>query len=361
MRFIRYTVTAVFLLIFCQLTIPVFAQLGISFDIKKPKEYEERVLRSEKSDQKKFNLPRRFIQNTVTHYNYYFNANNRLNEIIENAKASFTDDFSKLIPFYNYTLEATQIDSIQLDSITYRSSTGIALHDLRNDWVDNLYLLWGAAYYLRKEFDSAYLMFQFINYAFAEKEKDGFYKTIGSNQDGNKAFSISTKEKTSLPRKIFSEPPSRNDAFIWQIRNFLAQDQFAEAASMIVTLKQDPVFPKRLQNDLEEVQAFWFYKQNMWDSAADHLEKALDNATNKQERARWEFLVAQLYELSGNFKESERYFAKVFNHTVDPIMDVYARLFYVRVNKGESEKSIETNIAELIKMARRDKYIDYRD
>ncbi|MES1220833.1 MAG: hypothetical protein ABUT20_35360, partial [Bacteroidota bacterium] len=44
-----------------------------------------------------------------------------------------------------------------------------------------------------------------------------------------------------------------------------------------------------------------------------------------------------------------------------PIMDVYARLFYVRVNKGESEKSIETNIAELIKMARRDKYIDYRD
>ena len=46
-------------------------------------------------------------------------------------------------------------------------------------------------------------MFQFINYAFAEKEKDGYYKTIGSKMDGNNAFSISTKEKNSLPRRVF--------------------------------------------------------------------------------------------------------------------------------------------------------------
>src|SRR5688572_9896347 len=361
MRPIRNTTSAVFLLFLAQLTIPCFAQLGISFDLKKPKEYDERVLRSERSDEKKFTLPRRFIQNTVTHYNYFFNANNKLNEVLERAKTSFTDDFSKLLPFYNYTLDVTAADSIQLDSISYKSQTGIALHDLRNDWVDNLYLLWGASYYLRKQFDSAYLMFQFINYAFAEKEKDGYYKTIGSSRDGNEAYSIATEEKSSLPRKVFSEPQSRNDAFIWQIRNFLAQDQFAEAASLIVTLRNDPNFPKRLHNDLHEVQAFWFYKQNMWDSAANHLVQALDNATNKQEQARWEYLVAQLYELTGNYKESEKYYARVSNHTTDPVMDIYARLFSIRVNKDEGEKNIEKNIAELVKMAKRDKYEEYQD
>ena len=174
-------------LIFCQLTVPVFGQIGIALDVKKPKEFENRVLRSEKSDQKKFTVPKRFIQNTITHYNYYFNANNKLNEVLERAKASFKDDYSQLLPFYNYTLDATAADSIQLDSISYKSQTGIVLHDLRNDWVDNLYLLWGASYYLKKQFDSAYLMFQFINYAFAEKEKDGYYKTIGSAMDGNSA------------------------------------------------------------------------------------------------------------------------------------------------------------------------------
>ena len=195
MRASRYIITAVLSLLLCQLLIPAYGQLGFNLDLKKPKEYEERQLKSEKSDQKKFTVPRRFIQNTVTHYNYVFNANNKLNDILERAKAAFTDDYSKLLPFYNYSLDVTAADSIQLDSLAYKSQTGIALHDLRNDWIDNLYLLWGASYYLQKEFDSAYLMFQYINYAFAEKEKDGYFKTIGSARDGNSAYSISTKEK----------------------------------------------------------------------------------------------------------------------------------------------------------------------
>jgi len=361
MRPNRYTLTAILFLILCQAAVPVYSQLGIPIEIKKSEEYEDRVLRSEKSDKGKFTLPKRLIQNTITHYNYYFNANNKLNEVLERAKTAFIDDYTLLLPFYNYTLDVTQKDSIQLDSITYKSSTGIALHDLRNDWVDNLYLLWGASYYLQKKFDSAYLMFQFINYAFAPKEKDGYYRTIGSKMDGNAAYSIASKEKKGLPRKIFAEPPSRNEAFIWQIRNFLAQDELAEAASLIVTLRNDPLFPKRLSNDLHEVQALWFYKQNIWDSAASHLVDALGNSTNLQEKARWEYLAAQLFELAGNHKASEKYYVKVSSHTTDPVLDIYARLYAIRVNKDGGEKTIEKNVAELIRMAKRDKYEEYRD
>jgi len=360
MRAKQYTSTAVLSLTFCLLSLSCFSQLGISFQIKKPKEHEDELLPYEKNADKKFTLFRRITNNATTHYNYFFNANNKLNEALERAKLAHKDDYSQLLSFYNYSLDRTAADSIQLDSITYKASIAIALHDLRSDWADNMYLLWGASYYLQKKFDSAYLMFQFINYAFAPKEKDGYYVTIGSPRDGNTANSISTKEKTSLPRKIFSEPPSRNDAFIWQIRNFLAQDQFAEAASLIVTLRTDPLFPKRLKNDLEEVQAFWFYKQNMWDSSATHLVNALDNAVNQQEKARWEFLLAQLYELTGNYKESEKYYARVSKHTTDPIMDIYARLFTIRVNR-DGEKSIEKNVAALMRMAKQDKYEDYKD
>ena len=362
MSFTRYTaiIVGVFFII-CQSTIPVFGQKGIAIDVKKPKEFENRVLRSEKSDQKKFTVPKRFVQNTITHYNYYFNANNKLKEIIDRAKASFIDDYSQLLPFYNYTLDATAADSIQLDSISYKAQTAIVLHDLRSDWADNMYILWGASYYYRQLFDSAYLMFQFINYAFAEKEKDGYYKTIGSAMDGNSASKISTKEKSSITREVFSKPPSRNEAFIWQIRNYLAQDRYSAAASLIAILKNDPNFPSRLQNDLEEVQAYSFYKQKMWDSSAVHLENALSNATSKGERARWEYLLGQLYEIADKFKESEDYYNKSIGHTTDPIMDIYARLALIRVNKDGGKNYIENNIDQLLKMAKRDKYVDYRD
>jgi len=349
------------LLILCFTFFQAHSQQGFSFDIKKPEPFDDRVLASEKSESGKFPITKRLTQNTFTHYNYFFNANNKLNEVLEIAKADHFDEYTELLSFYNYSLDVTAENKEQLDSIIYKATTGIVLHDLRNDWIDNLYLLTGAAYYLRKQFDSAYLTFQFINYAWARKEKDGYYQTIGSKFDGNNAFSISTQEKNSLPRKVFSEPPSRNDAFIWQIRTLIAMEEYGEAASLIITLKNDPAFPKRLQSDLEEVQALWFYNGNVYDSAAVHLEKALDNATTKKERARWEFLIAQLYERSGKTELAQQFYEKVINHTVDPEMEIYARLNSIRINKSGGENYIDKNVAELTKMAKRDKYIDYRD
>jgi len=126
-------------------------------------------------------------------------------------------------------------------------------------------------------------------------------------------------------------------------------------------LKSDPVFPDRLQNDLEEMQALYFYKQGLWDSSASHLEKALGNAGNQHEKARWEYLLGQLYETSGKTEQAAGFYSKSINHTTDPIMDVYARLSLVRINKDGGEHYIDNNIAMLVKMAKRDKYVDYRD
>jgi outer membrane protein assembly factor BamD (BamD/ComL family) len=341
---------------------PLSAQMGFNLEVKKPEPYEERVLKAEKTPtDKKIKTPKRFFQNLTTHYNYFFNANNKLNEVIERAKANHKDDYSVLLPFYNYSLDATAGDEMELDSVIYKSQTGLVMHDLRSDWADNMYMLWGASYYFQKQFDSASLMFQFINYAFAEKEKDGYYKYIGSRMDGNNALSISTKENNSLVKKVFSTSPSRNDAFIWQVRSLLELGNLTEAGSLIVTLKNDPNFPERLGSELEEVQAYWFYKQQMWDSSANHLLNALDVAKNKQEKARWEYLAAQMFEKKGALERAEELYAKAIGHGTDPILDVYARLNLVRINKDGGENYIDQNIAGLLKMAKRDRFSEYRD
>ncbi|MFN2437571.1 MAG: hypothetical protein ABR503_00120 [Chitinophagaceae bacterium] len=357
-RYILFFISFIFSL---SLAEPLHAQLGFELDIKKPAPYEDRELKAEKTGQKKFTASRRAMQNMTTHFNYFFNANTKLNEIIDRAKASYRDDYSILLPFYNYSLITTTRDSAELDSVIYKSKTAIVLHDLRNDWIDDMYLIWGASYYLQQQYDSAYQMFQFINYAFADKEKDGYYKYIGSNMDGNSALSIATKENNKFPKSMVSEPPSRNTAFIWQIRTLIQQNALPEAGSLIATLKNDPFFPKRLNNELEEVHAWWFYKQGMWDSAAIHLVNALDGTKNKQERARWEYLAAQLFEQKGLLEQAKDYYTKSIAHTTDPVLDIYARLNLIRINKKGGEAYIDNNIATLLKMAKKDKYLDYRD
>ncbi|MBC7826914.1 MAG: hypothetical protein H7122_04150 [Chitinophagaceae bacterium] len=355
--------TRIFILLFvCSgLVSKSSAQPSLSFDLKKPKKFENKKLGSEKTAEKKFTLPRRFVQNTVTHYNWHFNASNRLDEIVARAKAAHIDDYSGLLSFYNYDLDKTASDSSELDSVLYRSNAGILVHDLRNSWIDNLYMLMGRAYFYKKELDSAYLTFQYINYAFSPKEKDGYDKTIGSNStEGGTAFSISTKEKNSLPKKVFTTPPSRNESFIWQIRTYIAKDELAEAAGLIETLKADPLFPVRLYPDLYEVQAWWFYKKQLYDSSAVYLEKALNNAENKQEEARWEYLIGQLYERSNHADLAEKFYERAIKHTLDPVLEVYARLNAIRQNKSDSN-AIQQNMTELLKMARKDRYTNYRD
>jgi hypothetical protein len=362
MKINRHILHAFCFLAFLMVAQSLHAQLGFDLDIKKPEPYDNRELKAEKTGDKKLKAHKRFLQNMTTHYNYFFNANTKLNEIIDRAKSAQKEDYASLLPFYNYSLDVTAADSALLDSVIAKSKTAIVLHDLRNDWVDNMYMLWGASYYLKQQYDSAYQMFQFINYAFAEKEKDGFYRYIGSSMDGNKATSIATEENRSLPKKILSEPPSRNDAFIWQVRTMIQQGAIPEAGSLIATLKNDPVFPERLKGALEEVQAYWFYKQKIWDSSAHHLINALGEAKTKQERARWEYLAAQLFERSNLFEQAKDYYTKSIGHTTDPVMDIYARLNLIRSNKeGEENEAIDRNIADLIKMAKKDKYEEYRD
>lgn len=354
-------ISSLAILVFC-LAETGFAQPGTQVDLKKPQEYENRKLRSEESGEKKMGLRKRIFQNTYTHYNYFFNANNKMNEVIERAKASFKDDYTKLLPFYPYTLEGTAQQRNEIDSVIYKCTAGILLHDLRNDWIDNLYMLMGKAYMFRKDFDSATQTFQYINYAYSPKD-GGYDIAIGSNSSNtNGVFTIATKETKNVLKKAVTHPPSRNESFIWQARNYVEQGELSDAAGLIEILRADPNFPKRLKTELYEVISYWFYNQNAYDSSAHYLGLALNEADTRQDKARWEYLMGQLYAMAGKNDLAVKYFDRSIKHSIDPVMEVYARLNAIRINNsGKKDSYIQDNLNDLLKMAKKDKYQNYKD
>ncbi|MFZ4768785.1 MAG: tetratricopeptide repeat protein [Ferruginibacter sp.] len=357
-----------FLFVGCFFANSVFAQPTWTLDPfgkeKKPQQFEEKILASEKTGEKKFTILRRGVQNTTTHYNFYFNANNKLNTVIERAKISQKDDYTKLLSFYPYTLENTASQKTDLDSVIYKSTAGLLLHDLRSDWVDNMYLLIGKSYYFRNEMDSAALTFQFINYnLFPRKKKEDENRIVGTNDaPGTGNLSIANKEKRNILQKTFTLPPSRNDALIWLARTFTTQEAYGDAAGLINILQNDKNLPKRLKSDLEEVTAYWFFSQNNYDSAAVHLGRALDNADNKQDLSRWEFLLAQLNEMNGQFDKASSYYDKASKHTTDLVMDISARLNDAKMLRNNSDpKQLDNSIDNLLKMAKKGRFENYRD
>jgi outer membrane protein assembly factor BamD (BamD/ComL family) len=338
------------------------AQPDFSLPLSKPKKYEDKELGAEKTDAKKFTVPRRLFQGMITHYNYYYNANRKIDEILERAKMAHRDDYNELLPFYNYSTKTTQGDSIELDSILYKATTGIVLHDLRNSYVDNLYQIIGKSYFYWRKFDSAHRIFQFINYNFFPKGKDEYIIVVGANSRASGGeLNIANKENKNIVHRAFSQPPSRNEALYWLAKTYAEDSLYPEALSVTGMLRKDIYFPKRLHSQLDEVNAYVFYQQEQWDSCAFYLERSLINVENKSELARWEYLLAQLYSILKNPLLASSYFNKAKNHTTDPVMYIHARIYESQLVKNEQGNTIQAALNDLVKLSKRERFDGFED
>ena len=324
----------------------ILEKTGIN-EIDKPLPYE-RLL------DKKYTLGRRAYQNTVSQFNYLFNAEIELDEIIQKARDLNEDDYTELLPFYDYDLSITAKESI--DSIIYRCNANIVLHDLRSNYVDDAYLLLAKSYLFHKNFDTAGSILQFINYSFYDKE-DGADQTIGSNLNKSGKFSIASAENN----RVWENKNVRNESMIWQARNYFEAGEINEGISLLQLLKTDLGFPKRLHPFLYEQLAYGYYLSGINDSAANYLIKGLDNAQDLNTKARWSFLIAQLYEKEQKTNLAYIWYKKASAIVSNPVIAVYANIYMASIDANRGEKSWENLANALERMLKKDKYSAFAD
>jgi hypothetical protein len=303
---------------------------------------------------KKYTLGRRAYQNTVSQFNFLFHGAISLEEIIQKARDLHEDDYTELLPFYDYDLSITAKESI--DSIIYRCNANIVLHDLRSNYVDDAYLLLAKSYLFHKNFDTAASILQFINYSFFEKE-DGADLPIGSNINKSGKFSIASPENN----RAWENKNVRNESMIWQARNYFEAGEINEGISLLQLLKTDAGFPKRLQPFLYEQLAYGYYLTGMNDSAANYLIKGLDNAQDPLTKARWSFLIAQLYEKEQKIDLAYNWYKKAGAIVSNPVIAVYASIYMASIDANRGKKSWESLANALERMIKKDKYAAFAD
>ena len=314
----------------------------------------DKLLPYERLLNKKYTLGRRAYQNTVSQFNYLFYAEIGIDEIIQKARDLHEDDYTELLPFYDYDLSITAKESI--DSIIFRCNANIVLHDLRSNYVDDAYLTLAKAYLFHKNFDTAASILQFINYSFFDKE-DGADLPIGSNLNQPGKFSIASPENN----RIWENKNVRNESMIWQARTYFESGEMNEGLSLLQLLKTDAVFPKRLQPFLNEQLAYGYYLSGMNDSAANYLIKGLDNAKDPLTKARWSFLIAQLYEKEQKIDLAYNWFRKAGSIVSNPIIAVYASIYMASIDANRGKNSWESLAYNLERMIKKDKYAAFAD
>ncbi|MEZ5047579.1 MAG: tetratricopeptide repeat protein [Chitinophagaceae bacterium] len=346
------------------------AKKGITGEKEKTKEKQELALAIKMHEKKqeewtndkllkrKWSLPRKIYQNTVSRYNYFYNARRKYNNATENLTKNNKDDFEKLIQIEPYDIEKNGSSVAgEMDSVIKKCSFSTQLHDPRSKWNDNLYLLMGKASFIKNDYSSAINTFQFI----ANEYKDDINyknKKYVKNKKKTEGLSIATIENRKGLRKL-SHHPIRNSALLWLSKSYIMAEQYSEAMALLNTLEDDKNFPKRYYPFMYQTLAQVHLKQNNTNDAIAALEKSMKGKLSKSDKIRTSFLLGQLFAQEKNYAKSTEYYKKAISGKSSPDMD-----FYTRLNIAENAANSGTDLAfakkQLHDIIKENKFEKYR-
>ncbi len=310
---------------------------------------------------KKWSPVRRLLQNSFTHYNYYYNANKKMEEAMLNMQRSRKENYDSLIGLYPFDPNRdSSLMSSDMDTIVRKISVGIQIHDPRVKWSNDLYLLLGEAYYYRGRYDYASTSFRYIiSQDEAEKKKEAAKSGYGNNNSKDGPSILEDEHKSRLD--FLKHKSVHNEAILWLARTYTEAHQVENAESILSLLVTDKNLPEDMKGRLAIEKAFANLTDLNYPAAAIQLAIAEDDGNLPDWlRMRAAFLHGQILQNEEKYKAAASSFDKVISYYPKIEMDFYSRK-YAAYNRLLGGEDIDDAMRPLKKVLNDGKYINYYD
>jgi len=170
------------------------------------------------------------------------------------------------------------------------------------------------------------------------------------------------EKKEEKPEKYFlKHRPAYQDGQLWMARTYIERQSFTEAARLIDLLDKDPLTFKGVKRDLAPVKAHYHIQQKNYNLAIDALKEAIELGNDRQLKARYAYILAQIYQNQGDNQASEIAFQQALKFSNAYDMEFSARLNIIRSGWEGGKISSEIASKDLNKMTRDIKNYEYRD
>lgn len=328
-------------------------QLALEVKIQKKRE----AWSNEQMLKKKWSLPRQLIQNTFTRYNYYFNADRKMDEALDNMQRFRRENYDSLLALYPFDPDRdSAVLAPDMDSIIQNTSLGIQIHDPRTKWGDDLYLLLGQAYYYKADYENATTSFRYV-----VSLRDLYKKKKGRNsrrRSSDKDQTISEEEKSAVG-ELLQHRSVHNEAIFWLARTYSETGKTKEAESVLDLLESDKNFPEEQKGRLALEKAYVRLQEGDLGDASKYLPiAAADKQIPGWIRMRAAYLNGQILQSRGEYEASANSFQKSLDLHPKIEMDFYARknLAYSKMLGGDTP---DETIAMLEGLLKDGKYAPY--
>ena len=288
---------------------------------------------------KKNTIVSRAYHNLTARYNGYYYSGLSIEEGLYNIEKANKDNFDKVLPIYIYpSNEKAKNTFPDFDKAIKKSSTCIQRHaikDKKNNeiptagkWIDNNWINIGISHFYKRELFSGLEAFDYVARTY-NKSKDKYTALTWMVKVNNEIGAVSSSEQ------------------------------------IISLLKNEKNLPHKIKLELPVIEADYYMRRGLNTEAATKLMEAAKhssplNGIARKKRARYNFIIAQLFEQQKNNKRAIEYYKKTIHLKPNYDLVFYskikiAKLLDVKRNSSESTKK------DLLKMAREFKNNEYYD
>ncbi|MFP5080595.1 tetratricopeptide repeat protein [Pedobacter sp. JCM 36344] len=271
----------------------------------------------------------RGMQNLTAHYNYIYNANLALLNHQTELNETYSGNYDQILPVYlgpevyNTQLNAS-LNIKSMDEIIKKSQV-IILEKNFSKYVDEAYILLGKANFFNGNY---YTASEYLDYA---------AKTYRTNIN------------------------SYTEALTWKARSLMQIDRISSANTVLDSLES--VVPlikidKNLAEPFATMAQMSIYQNNN-EAAISYIKDAIKSSKIRQNRIRWTYILAQLYEKQKNYPDALIQYRKVQNSNAPFEMYFNAKLRQIKLN-SEQGKVVDKK-ASLLALLKDDKNTEYSD
>lgn len=286
----------------------------------------------------------RGYQNFAAKYNLRHNAQTAFNEGTKSFRLATRDDFSHVIPLYPVvSQETTGGISSQMDVVIEKCRKTIKTRSIR---VKPSKKPWGMSDADYRKFRTQEEFNPQVPRAWLMLGKAEYYKAD---------FIDAVSDFNYLIRHYSEEEELVYEAKLWVVRAYTDMGWLVEAESYLGRIKESAV-PYKLQGTYAAFTAHLLVTQKRYAEAIPYLRTAIEKEADKYDRTRFNFALAQIYELQGNKTLAQQHYKAAESSAFD-----YGMIFNSNLKAAQLEKNKTKAIKNLQKMAKSANNKDYLD
>lgn len=281
---------------------------------------------------KKNTLTRRIHHNLNSHYNVYWNGEKSLKDGDKQLKTVVKDDFSKVLPVYNYGTKANGMSlNSQMDRALEKTSICVQKHSMkfnnreRVKWIDDAYLVMAKAHFYKQDYIPARRTFDFV--ATEYKNNDIAYV-----------------------------------ANMWLIKTYIQTEQYPKAVAMIEQLQTKTSgidkLPKELIRNFDFTIADYYIATKDYNNAVKYLKTGILQNNDRDLRTRAMFILGQIYMKQDDSERAIEQFKHVIKRNPEYEMAFEARMNMAKMGSADNAKELYKMLNKMLNDPNNEDYCD---